>query len=150
MMVARSSEWSAIRALHFVRSDARCDAVVLSLQDGNASEHFSIAVVGLRVDTSARIVVGEAGSKTGKVSSPAGDSSGQSVREGSFKSDDNMLLAVVVVEEKLRTDDTNRLLVIPKSLEDLMIGNLVIEVPNPFPKCGIIQRAIGRTNEENT
>jgi hypothetical protein len=129
MMVARSSEWSAIRALHFVRSDARCDAVVLSLQDGRVSEHFSMAAVGFRVDTLARIVVGEAGSKTGKVSSSAGDSSGQSVREGSFKSDDKTLLAVVVVEETLRTDDTNRLLVSPKSLEDLMIGNLVIVLP---------------------
>mmetsp|Transcript_17138 Transcript_17138/g.39575 ORF Transcript_17138/g.39575 Transcript_17138/m.39575 type:complete len:122 (-) Transcript_17138:60-425(-) len=119
MMVARSSEYSAIKALHFVRSDARCDAVVLSLQEGKASEHFFMAVLGSRVDTTARIVVGEAGSKTGKFSSPAGGSSGQLVREGSFKSCDNTLLATVGVDEKLRTDATIRLLESPNSLDDL-------------------------------
>lgn len=104
-----------------MRRDARYDAVVLSLHDGKASEHFFMAILGSRVDTLARIVVGEAGSKTGKFASSAGDSSGQSVREGSFKSDDNKSLAVVGLVEKLRTDDTIRLLQSPSSLEDFII-----------------------------
>lgn len=107
--------------LHAVRRDARCDAVVSSLQDGKASEHFSMAFFGSRVETSARIVVGEAGSKTGNCASSTGDSSGQSVREGSFKRDDNASLAVVELEEKLRTDDITRLLESPNSLKDLAI-----------------------------
>ena len=99
-------------------SDARCDAVVSSLHDGNASKHFSIAAFGSRVETSAITVVGEAGSKTENFSSPAGDSSGQLVSEGSFKSDDSTSLAV---EEKPRTDDTIRPPESPNSLGDLMI-----------------------------
>ena len=93
----------------------------MSLQDGKASEHFSMAALGSRVETSARIVVGEAGSKTEKLSSPAGDSSGQSIREGSFKSDDSALLPVEVVEDKARTDDAIRLLERPNSLEELIM-----------------------------
>jgi len=104
-----------------VRRDARCDAVVSSLQDGKASEHFSMAVLGSRVETSAMIVVGEAGSKTGKFIASAGDSSGQSVREGSFNTDDNTSLAVVEIEEKLQTYGTSRVLESPNSLEDLII-----------------------------
>ena len=135
---ARLSELSVIRALHFVRSAARWEDVVVSLQDGKASEHFSMAALGLRVETSARIVVGEAGSKTEKLSSPAGDSSGQSIREGSFKSDDSALLPVEVVEDKARTDDAIRLLERPNSLEELIMLKLRIISVNPFLTIVII------------
>lgn len=92
--------------------------MVVSRQEGRALEDFSMACFGSRVEISASIVEGDAGSYTQKFS-PAGFSD-QFVREGSFNKVDRASVAVVEVEEKPRTSGTIRLLESPNSLEYLV------------------------------